>query len=307
MPAPGERQLQTNNRLRQDAWLRRTLQGWGNECRIEIRCRSPSCSCRVCATDRIWRTTRGTDAGKLVAAASDWTLSFGDHSAARFSADLGYRDTIRPYFAPSINRITQRSLTFSPARAPAFASLGSQRSDCRARLGDWNYDRQIDFPGFPNSSTPGRSGHRRLRALQRAAHRCHSSPWGTSTATTDHRVARDSALPTRANEKPHAGELGVNSRALRALAAVRQSSGQAFASPMSTRTGLRFPASCSRLRPLATGRRASNIVLAGKGACQHLRIDLDKNLFQPIVVAFGANTNLSRRRRSGPSSPGNGP
>ncbi len=132
-----------------------------------------------------------------------------------FAFDLGYRDNdSTAYFAPSINRITQRSLTFSPRVRLPFASLGFP-SVLIAGLdwGDWNYDRQINFPGFPNSSTSGTQQstgvYVQYSAQLTAATKL--TLGARQQRATDHRVATGFGPSDQSQtQKPHAEELGVS-------------------------------------------------------------------------------------------------
>jgi len=234
------------------------------------------------------------------------TLSFGRPlGPLDFAADLGYRDNdSTAYFAPSINRITQRSLTFSPRVRLPFASLGFP-SVLIAGLdwGDWNYDRQIDFPGFPNSSTSGTQ-----RSTGVYAHYSGQLTAATKLTlgarqqrATDHRVATGLGTSDQGQtQKPHAGELAV-SHALSERWQVYGKLATSFRVANVDENGL--TASGDLLKAQTARNREAGVEYRPRGAklrASIYQIDLDNEIyFSPIVVAFGANTNLSPTRRSG--------
>jgi len=222
-----------------------------------------------------------------------------------FATDLGYRDNdSTAYFAPSINRITQRSLTFSPRVRLPFASLGFP-SVLIAGLdwGDWNYDRQINFPGFPNSSTSGtqRSTGVYAQYSGQLTAATKLTLGARQQRATDHRVATGFGPSDQSQtQKPHAEELGV-SQALSERWQVYGKFGTSFRVANVDENGLTL--SGSLLKVQTARNREAGVEYRPRGAklrASIYQIDLDNEIyFSPIVIAFGANTNLSPTRRSG--------
>jgi iron complex outermembrane receptor protein len=234
------------------------------------------------------------------------TLSFGRPlGPLDFAADLGYRDNdSTAYFAPSINQITQRSLTFSPRVRLPFASLGFP-SVLIAGLdwGDWNYDRQINFPGFPNSSTSGtqRSTGVYAQYSGQLTAATKLTLGARQQRATDHRVATGFGTSDQSQtQKPHAEELGV-SHALSERWQVYGKLGTSFRVANVDENGLTV--SGDLLKAQTARNREAGVEYRPRGAkvrASIYQIDLDNEIyFSPIVVAFGANTNLSPTRRSG--------
>jgi iron complex outermembrane receptor protein len=234
------------------------------------------------------------------------TLSFSrPFGPLDFAADLGYRDNdSTAYFAPSINRITQRSLTFSPRVRLPFASLGFP-SVLIAGLdwGDWNYDRQINFPGFPNSSTSGtqQSTGVYVQYSGQLTAATKLTLGARQQRATDHRVVTGFGPSDQSQtQKPHAEELGV-SQALSEGWQVYGKLGTSFRVANVDENG--FTLSGNLLKAQTARNREAGVEYRPRGAklrASIYRIDLDNEIyFSPIVVAFGANTNLSPTRRSG--------
>jgi len=234
------------------------------------------------------------------------TLSFsGPLGPFEFAADLGYRDNdSTAYFAPSLNRITQSALTFSPRVRLPFASLGFP-SVLIAGLdrGDWNYDRQINSPGFPNSSTSGTQQstgvYVQYSAQLTAATKL--TLGARQQRATDHRVAMGFGPSDQSQtQKPHAEELGL-SQALSERWQAYGKLGTSFRVANVDENGLTL--SGNLLKAQTARNREAGVEYRRRGAklrASVYQIDLENEIyFSPIVVAFGANTNLSPTRRSG--------
>jgi len=221
-----------------------------------------------------------------------------------FAADLGYRgNDSTAYFAPSYNRIIQRTLMFSPRVRLPFASLGFP-SVLIAGLdwGDWNYDRQINSPGFPSST----SGTQESTAVyvQFSGQLTAATKFtlgARQQRATDHRIATGFGPSDQSQtQKPHAGELGVShtvSERWRAYAKL----GTSFRVANVDENGLTLTGNL--LKAQTARHEEAGVEYRPRGAklrASLYRIDLDNEIyFSPNVVAFGANTNLSPTRRSG--------
>jgi iron complex outermembrane receptor protein len=226
------------------------------------------------------------------------TLSFGRPLGPfDFAADLGYRDSdSTAYFAPSLTRITQRSLSFSPrARLPlapfGFPSILIVGFD----WGDWNYNREINAPGFPNTSgTQESTGtYAQYNAQLTAATKL--TLGAREQRVTDHRMS--GPTDQSQTQTPHAEEIGV-SQALSERWQVYGKLGTSFRVANVDENGFTLT---GRLLTAQTARhREAGVEYRPRGARLRVslyQIDLDNEIyFSPLV---GANTNLSPTRRSG--------
>lgn len=219
-----------------------------------------------------------------------------------FAADLGYRDNdSTAYFAPSYNRITQRSLTFSPRVRLPFAPLGFHSVLIAGfDWGDWNYDREINSPGFPNSSTSGtqQSAGVYVQYSGQLTAATKLTLGARQQRATDHRIAGPSDQSQ--TQKPHAEEFGV-SQALSERWQVYGKLGTSFRVANVDENG--FTLTGNLLKAQTARYREAGVEYRPRGAklrTSLYQIDLDNEIyFSPIVVAFGANMNLSPTRRSG--------
>jgi len=217
-----------------------------------------------------------------------------------FAADLGYRDNdSTAYFAPSLTRIAQRSLTFSPRVRLPFAPFGFPSILIVGfDWGDWNYNREINAPGFPNTSGTQQSAGAYVQYNVQLTAATKLTLGAREQRATDHRIS--GPTDQSQTQSPHAEEIGL-SQALSEGWEVYGKLGTSFRVANVdengfTLTGNLLKAQTARQKEAGIEYRSRELKLR----TNLYEIDLDKEIyFSPIVVPFGANTNLSPTRRSG--------
>jgi len=244
------------------------------------------------------------------------TLSFSRPLASlRFAADLSYRnsDSIAYFanFAPTAySRIAQNNVAFAPRVRWPFTALGIDNIlIAGVDWSAWDYDRRfassLDTFGAPGSSTTG---------TQEGTGAYVQYNGQVTTATkltlgaraqdvTDHRIAAAAgfgATDQTQTQKPHAWEIGL-SQAVTSSLQVYGKLGTSFRVANidengATATGNLLKAQTARQKEAGIEYRARELKLR----TNLYDIDLDNEIyFSPIVIPFGANTNLSPTRRSG--------
>jgi iron complex outermembrane receptor protein len=242
------------------------------------------------------------------------TLSFNRSvGSLGFAADLGYRDSESTAyfanFAPTpYSRIVESNVAFAPRVRWPFTALGIDNTlivgvDWSA----WDYDRRfassLSTFGAPGSSTSGTQE-------SMGAYVQYNGQLTTTTKltlgarvqdVTDHRIATGFVAADQSQtQKPHAWEIGL-SQALAKSWQVYGKLGTSFRVANvdengATATGNLLKAQTARQKEAGIEYRSRELKLRAN----LYEIDLDNEIyFSPIVVPFGANTNLSPTRRSG--------
>ena len=242
------------------------------------------------------------------------TLSFNRSvGSLDFAADLGYRDSESTAyfanFAPTpYSRIVESNVAFAPRVRWPFTALGIGNTlivgvDWSA----WKYDRRfassLSTFGAPGSSTSGTQE-------STGAYVQYNGQLTTTTKltlgargqdVTDHRIATGFVATDQSQtQNPHAWEIGL-SQALATSWQVYGKLGTSFRVANvdengATATGNLLKAQTARQKEAGIEYHSRKLKLRAT----LYEIDLDNEIyFSPIVIPFGANTNLSPTRRSG--------
>ncbi|HEY6721334.1 MAG TPA: TonB-dependent receptor, partial [Burkholderiales bacterium] len=193
----------------------------------------------------------------------------------------------------------QRSLTFSPRARLPFAPFGFQSILIVGfDWGDWNYNREINAPGFPNTSGTQQSTGAYVQYNAQLTAATKLTLGAREQRVTDHRIS--SPTDQSQTQKPHAEEFGL-SQALSEHWQVYGKLGTSFRVANVDENG--FTLTGNLLKAQTARHREAGIEYRPPGAklrASFYQIDLDNEIyFSPIVVMFGANTNLSPTRRRG--------
>jgi iron complex outermembrane recepter protein len=242
------------------------------------------------------------------------TLSFGRLlGQLDAAAELGYRhnDSIAYFanFAPTAySRIRLNTLAFSPRVRYPFRALGIG-SVLVAGLdwSAWDYDRRfassLDSFGAPGSSTSGsqQSLGTYVQYSAQLASGTKLSAGARQQRVTDHRVATGFGdADQRQTQEPHAEELGL----IQTLSERWQVYGKIGTSFRVANVDENGATATGNLLKVQTARQKEfGIEYRPRGAklrASLYQINLENEIyFSPIVIPFGANTNLSPTRRSG--------
>jgi iron complex outermembrane receptor protein len=244
---------------------------------------------------------------------SNWSTrqgEFGTFSASRrlgtlgLAADLAYRDSdSTAYFAPSINRIKQRNVALSPRARLPFTALGIDSVLIAGfDWSDWNYDRAINFPPFPLSSTTGTQQNTGtyVQYNGRLASATKLTLGAREQRVADHRVDTSNSLDQSQTQNPHAEEIGL-SQDLFERWQLYGKAGTSFRIANVDENG--FTATGDLLKAQTARNREVGLEFrpgAAKLRASVYDIELDNEIyFSPIAGPFGANINLSPTRRRG--------
>ena len=230
------------------------------------------------------------------------------------AADLGYRhsDSTAYFanFAPTpYSRIRLQSLAFSPRVRYPFSAFGVD-SLLIAGLdwGGWDYDRRFAASlgsfGAPGSSTSGTQQNSGAYA-QYSAQPIPGTKLTLGTRrqrVADHRIATGfgPASDQSQTQEPHAEDIAIN-QALTERWQVYGKLGTSFRVANvdengATATGNLLRAQTARHREIGVEHRSPGAKL--RASIYEMNLD-NEIYFSPIVIPFGANTNLSPTRRSG--------
>ncbi len=229
----------------------------------------------------------------------------------RFAADLGYRDQISSANYASLGSYyaaTLHSTTFSPRLRWQASTLGVESSlVAGVDLAQWGYGRQFAASqasiGTP-TSTDSASQDRSAFYAQYNAQATHAAKltlgWRTERVTNELAQTGFANSDQSQTRSPHAGEIGLQV----ALAPAWTAYGRAGTSfRIATVDENAFTSTGKLLEPQTARNRDVGLEYRANGL--HLRasayeIDLENEIyFSPIVVPFGANTNLSPTQRTG--------
>lgn len=304
-----------NNRVRQDN-LTGDLRFGGAEGTLALKFGADAQRLRLPGVrdqNQLASDPRGTDTP------NDWSTRDGNFvtllgsrrlGSVELAADLGYRDQLSTADFVSLfsyNEARLRSLSFAPrlrwtstASIPASLVLG-------ADLSRWDFDRafaadpaSISAPSSSTTASQDNSAFYAQASAQVARAVKLTAGWRTQRVSTRLAQAGFFASDQQQTRSPHAGELGVQ-LALSERWTVFGRLGTSFRVATVDEDG--FTASGELLEPQTARERDAG--LEYRDSRLRLRasayeIDLDNEIyFSPIVVPFGANTNLSPTRRAG--------
>ena len=256
---------------------------------------------------------RGTDTPH------DWSTRDGNFvtllgsrrlGSVELAADLGYRDQLSTadyvslfsYYAAKL-----RSLSFAPrlrwtsdGEIPTSLVLGVD-------LSRWNFDRafaadpaSISAPGATTTASQDNSAVYLQASAQVAPPVKLTLGWRTQRVSTHLAQTGFFASDQQQTRSPHAGEVGVQVALSEAWTAFGRL-GTSFRVATVDEDG--FTASGELLEPQTARHRDAGLEYRVDGLrlrASAYAIDLDNEIyFSPIVVPFGANTNLSPTRRTG--------
>jgi iron complex outermembrane receptor protein len=256
---------------------------------------------------------RGTDTP------NDWSTRDGNFvtlsgsrrlAGAELAADLGYRDqlsTANYVSLASYYEAKLRSLSFAPrlrwtsdGAIPASLVLGVD-------LARWDFDRgfaadpaSISAPSSSTTASQDNSAFYAQASAQVARTVKLTLGWRTQRVSTRLAQAGFFASDQQQTRSPHAGELGVQVALSERWTAFGRL-GTSFRVATVDEDG--FTASGELLEPQTARQRDAGLEYRDQGLrlrASAYEIDLDNEIyFSPIVVPFGANTNLSPTRRTG--------
>jgi iron complex outermembrane receptor protein len=256
---------------------------------------------------------RGTDTP------NDWSTRDGNFvtllgsrrlGSVELAADLGYRDQLSTADFVSLFSYYEaklRSLSFAPRLR--WTSAGSIPTSLvlGVDLSRWDFDRafaadpaSISAPSSSTTASQDNSAFYAQASAQVAAPLKLTLGWRTQRVSTRLAQAGFFASDQQQTRSPHAGELGVQLALSERWTAFGRL-GTSFRVATVDEDG--FTASGQLLEPQTARERDAG--LEYRDARLRLRasayeIDLDNEIyFSPIVVPFGANTNLSPTRRAG--------
>jgi len=256
---------------------------------------------------------RGTDTP------NDWTTRDGNFvtllgsrrlGSVELAADLGYRDQLSSANYVSLFSYYEaklRSLSFAPrmrwtsdASIPTSLVLGVD-------LSRWDFDRafaadpaSISAPSSSTSASQDNSAFYAQASAQVARAVKLTLGWRTQRVSTRLAQAGFFASDQQQTRSPHAGELGVQLALSERWTAFGRL-GTSFRVATVDEDG--FTASGKLLEPQTARERDAGLEYRDQGLrlrASAYEIDLHNEIyFSPIVVPFGANTNLSPTRRAG--------
>jgi iron complex outermembrane recepter protein len=232
---------------------------------------------------------------------------------ASAAADIGYRasDSVAYFanFAPTpYSRIRVKTLAFSPRVRYPFTAIGVDGVVIAGfDWNGWDYDRRfassLDNFGSPGSSTAGtqRSTGAYVQYNAQPAPGTKVTAGARQQRVFDHRVATGFGDSDQSQtQTPHAEEIALN-QALTGRLEIYGKLGSSFRVANVDENGA--TASGNLLKAQTARNKELGIDYRPRGArlrASVYEIDLDNEIyFSPIVVPFGANTNLSPTRRSG--------
>ena len=251
---------------------------------------------------------------------SDWSTRDGNYmtvlarrasGALELAADLGYREQLAKSNFASFSSYSEARLhttTFSPRlswRAEPFGMRGNLVLG--ADFGAWGYGRGIAAspaailsPTSTTSATQDSSAFYMQYALRPAAPLKLSFGWRTQRVTTHLAQAGFAASDQRQTRSPHAGDVGLQ-YSLAGAWTLYARLGSSFR--VATVDENAFTSSGSLLEPQTARNTDAGVEYSSSGMRLRAgvyRIDLSNEIyFSPLVVPFGANTNLSPTQRSG--------
>ena len=227
------------------------------------------------------------------------------------AADLGYRDQLSTANYASLASYYQarlHSVTFSPRLRGAASPVGIDTSlVLGADLGNWGYGRQfaaspasIDSPTSADSATQDTSAFYAQYNAQVTRAAKLTLGWRTERVSSALDQTGFAVSSQRQTRSPHAGEIGLQyalAPAWTAFGRVGTSFRVASVDENAfTSTGNLLEPQTARNRDAGLEYRAGRVRLRADAYA----IDLENEIyFSPIVVPFGANTNLSPTRRTG--------
>jgi iron complex outermembrane recepter protein len=256
---------------------------------------------------------RGTDTP------NDWSARDGNFltlsgsrrvGGAELAADLGYRDQVSTANFVSLASYYEaklRSLSFAPRLRwtsdgviPASLVLGVD-------LSHWNFDRafaadpaSIAAPSSTTTASQDNGAFYAQASAQAARAVKLTLGWRTQRVSTRLAQAGFFASDQQQTRSPHAGELGVQVALSERWTAYGRL-GTSFRVATVDEDG--FTASGNLLEPQTARQRDAGLEYRAERLrlrASAYEIDLDNEIyFSPIVVPFGANTNLSPTRRTG--------
>lgn len=252
---------------------------------------------------------------------ADWSTQAGEYltlqgrtdlARVELAADAGQRDRRSSAYYPSLGSYLEtrsRSSTFAP-RLRWTGALGQADVSivAGADLADWDYQRRIaanpSSIASPFSRTDGSQSNRAfyLQANARITPATKlAGGWRSQRVQDDLSNSFGGAGPLqRQTRSARAGEIGLH-HLLGERLAVFGKFGTSFRFASVDENG--YTASGSLLEPQTARQREAGIEYRANGSrvrATLYAIDLDNEIyFSPLVVPFGANTNLSPTRREG--------
>jgi iron complex outermembrane receptor protein len=305
-----------NNRLRQDA-VTGELRYGADAASLAVKFGSDTQRLQLPGTrdeNELVSDPRGTDTP------GDWSTRDGNYvtllgrrwvGELELAADLGYRDQLATANYLSLSSYYQarlHSVTFSPRLRWLGEPAGIATSlVVGADLGSWGYGRQfaasassISSPFATNSADQDSSAL--YAQLNGQVTRAAKLTLGARTERVSSNLEQTGFVSSTQSQvlRPHAGEVGLQY----ALSPAWTAFGRAGTSfRVATVDENAFTATGGLLQPQTARERDAGIEYRADGLrlrADAYLIDLDNEIyFSPLVVPFGANTNLSPTRRTG--------